>query len=371
MTNTNGIIELDELNENFKLTDLELMIDNKTKTFKLNQLRFHMTYPSKIDKKELLTFIIKTTRCDVEFYSICHEKYSNSNTNEEYHTHCLIKLKKRICKTKTTIFDYNGKHPNIKKVNNDLHFKNCWIYHTKEDLEPYTNILIKDVSKNEKHNFIEQIIIDSKSWTQCLLNDDIKYDISLKMNFWKSVFDNTRKLPIIKTHITDENLQPYQKEVLKILQAEPKPRSILWIWSEELATEKSSLANYIGNKFNGDYLPIKLDNKNCMGDFVNVYNNEKIVWIDLSRNMSHKINHNLLYDENENMFIRGNEVNKFVDFIEELSDRKIMTSTKYQGKKIAFIGHIVITTNANPEKITNYYDNSRIQSIKATKRNIQ
>ena len=118
--------------------------------FRIKNKRLHLTYRGHINQEELLNFLEGLQ--PVKFYSIVHEMGVKTSY---LHTHCLVEFEMFYESKTPRCLDYQGIHPNIKKVTAQLHWDRVLEYHRK-DGTPFTNTTVKpkvDVSiapKEEK-----------------------------------------------------------------------------------------------------------------------------------------------------------------------------------------------------------------------------
>jgi len=101
--------------------------------FRLKNKKIHITYPDNLDTKKLYEFL--NSKFPIEKYSIVNEIGETGHK----HTHCLVLFVNEISTRNPRIFDYNGIHPQIKKISDLEHWDNTVNYHTKQNT-PYTNI---------------------------------------------------------------------------------------------------------------------------------------------------------------------------------------------------------------------------------------
>jgi len=118
-------------------------------------------------------------------------------------------------------------------------------------------------------------------------------------------------------------LYDWQKQVLELLAAEPQHRRIIWIWSTQSNTGKTTFREYCALKY--DLLPAR----GKLTDIIYGYDNEQVIWFDFTRAQS------------------GYES---YDSLEELSNHGFKFSTKFQSKKKYIGAHIVVTSNHAPDE---------------------
>jgi len=119
------------------------------------------------------------------------------------------------------------------------------------------------------------------------------------------------------------DLYQWQVEVLSMLEQDPVRRRIIWIWSSESGTGKTTFFDYCQGKF--DVLP-------GAGQFTDVlyaYDNENVIWFDYSRAQSGREDYKAL---------------------EKFSDNSVLLSTKFHSCKKHIQAHVVVTSNHQPDE---------------------
>lgn len=168
-----------------------------------------------------------------------------------------------------------------------------------------------------------QEIIKCTSWEQVMRNTKISHIVARHMNWAREVF-NTRPMEL---PLPDIELRKWQKRVLALLNGEPENRRIIWIWSHQSGTGKTTFFNYCSAKL--DVLPGT--------DFTNtvyLYNGQRVVWFDRTRAESN----------NER------SVAQFYSDIERWSNHALYVSTKYVPCRKYIQSHCVVTANTTPDE---------------------
>lgn len=124
-------------------------------------------------------------------------------------------------------------------------------------------------------------------------------------------------------HKVEIELFDWQIQVGELLCADPQHRQIIWIWSTQSNTGKSTFREYCATKY--DLLPAR----GKLADIIYGYDNEQIIWFDYTRAQS------------------GYES---YDALEELSNHGYKFSTKFQSKKKFIKAHVVVTSNHPPDE---------------------
>jgi len=108
----------------------DLVEINTTKPFRLRNKCIHLTYTH-------VHLDLDATRAHfggmfggLKYYSMCHET-GKEGTHD--HTHVFLEWNDKPDIKSARFFDINGTHPNVKKVNTNLHKKRIWKYHEKEN----------------------------------------------------------------------------------------------------------------------------------------------------------------------------------------------------------------------------------------------
>lgn len=102
--------------------------------FRISNNRLLLTYRSKIPKAEYKVWLQSLTPNTIKVVEIAHE-VGNSKGVDYEHSHVLIDFGGIFTTTSARKFDYNGIHPNIKKVTSNLHWTRSLNYLAKEDPE--------------------------------------------------------------------------------------------------------------------------------------------------------------------------------------------------------------------------------------------
>ncbi|MBP7541558.1 MAG: hypothetical protein KA802_16680 [Saprospiraceae bacterium] len=122
-------------------------------------------------------------------------------------------------------------------------------------------------------------------------------------------------------------LTVWQERVLEILNTYPEPRRIIWIWSPESKTGKTTFMKHVAGLFKSSYLTTDdLDKKNILY----AYDSHKIIHIALARDMTPA------------------QIQYLTSTIEGLSDQGIQMSSKYESINKLVEAHIVVTSNQPP-----------------------
>lgn len=163
----------------------------------------------------------------------------------------------------------------------------------------------------------KKLISESSSWTAVMNNPELTPVIARYGRWAREVYDN-RPLTVAPLPIT---LYAWQEEAMELLEGKHSRRQVIWIWSEESGTGKSTFFDYCSSRWN--ILPAV--------DYVNTlyaYDGHYCIWFDISRDQS------------------GKEVPYHA--IEKLSNGGFHLSTKYTSCRKLINCHIVVTANCLP-----------------------
>lgn len=157
------------------------------------------------------------------------------------------------------------------------------------------------------------------SWSDVLNDDDNSSTVARHLNWARQVYD-ARPVTIPTQDIV---LRTWQNEVIGLLDEAVQKRRIIWIWSSESGTGKTTMFDYCSAKYN--ILPGT--------DYANTlyaYDGHGVIWFDLSRHQTHD---HIPYHA-----------------LEKLSNQTIHLSTKYQTTRKYVSAHIVVTANIAPDE---------------------
>jgi len=158
-----------------------------------------------------------------------------------------------------------------------------------------------------------------KSWAAVINDPDLSGVVSRFGQWSRSVYE-LRPIIIPGSGIT---LRNWQTEVMEYLAEPVRKRRIVWIWSKESATGKTTLFDYACETYR--VLPGT--------DYVNTlyaYDGQPIIWFDLSR---HQTDEHIPYHA-----------------LEKLSNQSVHLSTKYVTVTKYVSAHVVVTANVPPSE---------------------
>lgn len=119
-------------------------------------------------------------------------------------------------------------------------------------------------------------------------------------------------------------LTDWQNQVMDIIKSEPVKRRIIWIWSEASKMGKSTFKDYIYSL----YPDMVLEATKTMSDTLYLYRGHSIIWFDNARE-----------DPVDSTMVAQ---------LEKYSDGGLMTSTKYEPRRLVMKSHIIVTSNKSP-----------------------
>lgn len=186
----------------------------------------------------------------------------------------------------------------------------------------FGTLIREECGKRTDLDVARKQILAHTSWHAVLQDPTLVSVVSRYLNWAKEVF-NSRPLAVIPPPIT---LRKWQKKALDIFNGPPTKRQIIWIWSYQSGTGKTTFFDYCSAHFS--ILP--------GADFVNtlyLYNSERIIWFDRTRSESND----------------DKGTSRFYSTLESLSNHTIHSSTKYQGLRKHVCAHVVVTANGRPD----------------------
>lgn len=158
------------------------------------------------------------------------------------------------------------------------------------------------------------------SWEAVINDVEIASLVARHLTWARTVFEN-RPQEIAPPRI---ELRQWQREALAILDGPPERRRVVWIWSTESGTGKSTFFDYCSFRY-----------KTLPGaDFANTlyaYDGHAVIWFDLTRS----------------------QTTEHVPYhaIEKFSNHTFHTSTKYQCTRKLVVCHVVVTANIAPDEV--------------------
>lgn len=157
------------------------------------------------------------------------------------------------------------------------------------------------------------------SWSAVVNDPEIANEVARYRGWAREVYEN-RPVEVPAPEII---LRTWQQELIGMLDEPVQKRRIIWIWSTESGTGKTTMFDYCSALYN--ILP--------GGDYQNTlyaYDGQGVIWFDLSRHQTHE---HIPYHA-----------------LEKFSNQTLHLSTKYVTCKKYVSAHIVVTANIAPDE---------------------
>lgn len=321
-------------------------VENKESNFILQNQKVFLTYKTHIDKKEFVKFISKLIKKNPKFIRIAHENGRNDPITPYEHSHALIDFGKRFQSKKTNILDFNGIHPNIKKVIGSACWYNCKNYLSKEDPEC---IDLKSVDTETVLNNLGSCKNEREAILGALKNE--------KTVNWSHINGIKTAYEIMKdrgeTHYEEPSFE-WQIDLVEELKGKPNNRKIIWYVDKIGRSGKSQLARYLQITEENKYL--------CTKDLGTERDAATVITGAINKGWT---GHGLILD-----LPRSAEKDKkrIYAYIESIKDGHV-TATKYEGGNTFFdIPHLVVFSNWEPNVMMLSLDRWDIRYIEEDKK---
>jgi len=204
-------------------------------------------------------------------------------------------------------------------------FANAWNYCKKEgDFIEYGQIPMEGQGKrSDLVEFMETV--DAGEYDDFVLMK-AHPEVTAKFEGWCSKYKN---YSIIENELVPPNieLREWQKAVKEMLDGDIIDRRIIWVWSQESLTGKSTFMKWLHATYKRQMMSTDELRKK---DVLFAYNNHKIVHIDLTRDMT----------EDQRKYLKST--------IEAMSDNKLQLSGKYASCEKLVKCHVIVTANQPP-----------------------
>lgn len=287
-------------------------------TFRIQNTRFHLTYPYLVDFAAWLQWN-QDNGLNISAYSMVHE----TGDSGYEHSHILVWYQKMIQTQKSTFFDFAGHHPNIKLVTTNKHWDNILAYHKKQN----TPLVKVDLTKSKLQG--RELIETIQSYPS--VNEAV-------MNVCRSIRDVSAVVAAFNLKDIDYGSEPdvswypWQRELMTELTGKPDPRKIIWYWDPLGNCGKTFLAKHMGM---------------YRGAFTTTSTNVYHVATQLQEIVKKKGAESVFVVMFN--FTRDTKINKVYNAIESLKDGMI-TAQKYKGETIYLpIPHVVVFANYIPD----------------------
>jgi len=173
--------------------------------------------------------------------------------------------------------------------------------------------------KRTDHIEAMSVIKASNSWESVLMNEEIASTVMKYKSWAREVYD-ARPQVIPRPEI---DLRIWQKEALGMLDEPVQKRRIIWIWSRESNTGKTTFYDYCVSKY-------RILKGGEIQNTLYAYDQHGVIWYDLSR-----------YQSNDKIPYHA---------LELLSNQTTHLSTKYQSCMKYVSAHLVVTANCPPDE---------------------
>lgn len=303
--------------------------------FRLANKWLLLTYKTHLDKDKYIEWLKEKTKGTVTWIRLAHE---NADAKAPYeHTHVVTENAKTFNTKSCRYFDYNGIHPNVRRLKCKRAFTDAKIYIAKED--PANSDLKAENQKN-----IVEAIMKCDTTTEALMKycakpNDAPGIIAIRN---ETTINVRRRTKIV------EPTHKWQQELLKMVEVEPSVRDVIWIYDKKGCAGKSTFTRYIKHTMGSEWYSCTEVNqcKDLAPIIMNAIEGGWKCWgwiFDLPRDASdHK---------------------GFYSGIECLKNGEI-TGTKYRGRTVEFdIPHVVIFANFLPKTHTMSMDRWKIFEI--------
>lgn len=288
--------------------------------FRLQNKTIHLTYPCHVNEEALKTFIEEKAKQKLAKWSIVNE---TGSTGHE-HSHALLRFNNMLTTQNVRFFDFNGAHPNIKKVTTQVHYARTVKYHLKQG-KPFTNIAPDETVDSDK----KEAPSPEQIWKYENVQEMLTELYDKVPGARAGVFIHGLRPKATRAE-PDVEWRPWQKQLLDELDEKPDDRTIKWYWDPNGNSGKSYLTKYAA-EFKGAFVTTR----------ANAYHLATMVQEFLEEGQKPIMT--VFFN-----FTRQCEEHKVYQAIEQLKDGMI-TSEKYKGKTMIFPSpHVVVMANYLP-----------------------
>ncbi|AIF34803.1 replication-associated protein [Sewage-associated circular DNA virus-13] len=248
--------------------------------FRLNNQRLLCTYAkSDLSKKKLKEFFVSKSPKTSPKVKIARESHKDGSK----HMHVLVDFGKRFDSTNRRVFDFEGRHPNIRRVESMIHWANLLCYLGKEDKKcrPSASVLAAAKCWN------------AKTPVEAILSGAYKDPIRSL-----AVFRQRPSAREFICNMTEPEAPWYQDIVKPLIEANSDHRSWYWFCDKVGNSWKSYTCKYLLQTMREDFRATKLTaNVDSFAMKLGNWQQEgwsgKILFVDLARG---KANTNTIYE---------------------------------------------------------------------------
>lgn len=276
--------------------------------FRFKNQKCMLTYRTHLNKEAYKTWLSEKLKGKkVKTIHLAHE--TGDKHHNYLHTHVVLDFGYQHQTTNVHWFDFEGIHPNVKKILTPTHWNNCLIYLSKED-PANAHLAKQDIS-----NLYEKILsfqTNREAYVNCVKRPSDFSGVKLMRESVKVESKN-------KVNIPEDEYLPWQKVFTKITKRQAgEYRVINWLIDERGGCGKTKWCKHMEDNSNDGW--VYINNVGTKSDFgQNIRNLVDRGWkgegiiIDLPRS-----------------YTRGNEL---YECLESIVDGRI-TTTKYTGGTI-------------------------------------
>lgn len=210
---------------------------------------------------------------------------------------------------------------------------------TKDPIGPFMEQGTWGIEQGERMDLInaKKAILGKRRWDDVLMDDDLVKVVSKYGKWAREVFDIR---PREQAYFEFDLIRSWQQDVMDILEQPPKKRQIIWIWSTEHGTGKSTFKDYLITK--GKRI---LDGCSRIADTVYAFDDHEIIWFDCAKAETEE-------DRNRRLYANVTQTDKYDEIfyfqLEKLSNMTTHTSSKYNSRTKLVWAHIIVTSNEKP-----------------------
>lgn len=241
--------------------------------FRFRNRKVLLTYTGHIAKEEYKNWFSEAIIAETKVLEMAHETGKQTGL---LHTHVLIEFAAAFSTENSRKFDYTWlnevRHPNIKPIKTDIHWKRCRSYLAKEDPENQHLLLLE---KSLVERVLEYPTKLEMLKEECVRPSDV---MGLCMLY------NMRKEPPLKLHFDP---RPWQAEILAYLSGPACPRKVVWVYDGPGNSGKTYLGKYVLRTDTGYRYVDRIDGSrnfsNLIQEFIEGGWEKKGLFINLTR----------------------------------------------------------------------------------------